>query len=64
MKVEPPGSTCATHFVFFLSGKRYCYIYILYINTGESGVVYKAYINKAIGTDLVAVKTGKGECKS
>ena len=33
----------------------YCY----YI-PGESGLVYKAYINTAIGKELVAVKTGKG----
>ena len=28
--------------------------------SGESGLVYKAYINTAIGKELVAVKTGKG----
>ena len=28
--------------------------------TGESGLVYKGYINTAVGTDIVAVKTGKG----
>ena len=28
--------------------------------SGESGLVYKAYINTAIGRELVAVKTGKG----
>ena len=29
--------------------------------TGESGLVYKAYVKKEDQTDLVAVKTGKGE---
>ena len=29
--------------------------------SGESGLVYKAYINTAIGRELVAVKTGKGK---
>ena len=27
---------------------------------GESGLVYKAYLNTALGKDLVAVKTVKG----
>ena len=31
------------------------------IISGESGLVYKAYINTAIGRELVAVKTGKGK---
>ena len=29
-------------------------------HAGESGLVYKAYINTALGKELVAVKTGKG----
>ena len=28
--------------------------------SGESGLVYKAYMNTAVGKELVAVKTGKG----
>ena len=31
---------------------------ILYV--GESGLVYKGYIDTAVGSELVAVKTGKG----
>ena len=33
-----------------------------YLNflTGESGLVYKAYLNTAVGTQIVAVKTVKG----
>ena len=27
---------------------------------GESGIVYRGYINRGIGKELVAVKTGKG----
>ena len=34
------------------------YIYELYV--GESGVVYKGYIDTSLGSELVAVKTGKG----
>ena len=34
-------------------------LYIL-ITAGESGLVYKAYLNTAVGKELVAVKTGKG----
>ena len=30
------------------------------IHSGESGLVYKAYIKTSIGKELVAVKTGKG----
>ena len=33
----------------------------LYI--GESGLVYKAYVKKGGQTDIVAIKTGKGEKK-
>ena len=32
-----------------------CTLYI-----GESGLVYKGYIDTALGSELVAVKTGKG----
>ena len=28
--------------------------------SGESGLVYKGYLNTALGKELVAVKTGKG----
>ena len=28
--------------------------------SGESGLVYRAYLSTAIGKELVAVKTGKG----
>ena len=28
---------------------------------GESGLVYKAYLDTAIGKEIVAVKTGKGK---
>ena len=28
--------------------------------SGESGLVYKVYIDTAVGKELVAVKTGKG----
>ena len=35
--------------------------YMRYKFSGESGLVYKAYINTAIGKELVAVKTGKGK---
>ena len=28
---------------------------------GESGVVYKGYIDTSLGSELVAVKTGKGK---
>ena len=31
---------------------------LLYV--GESGVVYKGYIDTSLGSELVAVKTGKG----
>ena len=34
------------------------HIYDLYV--GESGVVYKGYIDTSLGSELVAVKTGKG----
>ena len=34
------------------------YIYDLYV--GESGVVYKGYIDSLLGSELVAVKIGKG----
>ena len=34
------------------------YIYDHYV--GESGVVYKGYIDSLLGSELVAVKTGKG----
>ena len=30
------------------------------ISKGESGQVYKGYLNTALGKELVAVKTGKG----
>ena len=33
-------------------------MYILYV--GESGLVYKGYIDTSVGSELVAVKTGKG----
>ena len=33
---------------------------IVLITAGESGLVYKAYLNTAVGKELVAVKTGKG----
>ena len=33
---------------------------IIILIAGESGLVYKAYINTAVGKELVAVKTGKG----
>ena len=33
-------------------------MYELYV--GESGVVYKGYIDTSLGSELVAVKTGKG----
>ena len=44
-------------------------IIILYIQNqvnykifaGESGLVYKAYVKKGEQTDIVAIKTGKGE---
>ena len=29
--------------------------------TGESGLVYKAYVKKGGQTDIFAIKTGKGE---
>ena len=35
--------------------------YVLYV--GESGVVYKGYIDTPLGSELVAVKTGKGKEK-
>ena len=31
------------------------------IISGESGLVYKGYLDTAIGKELVAVKTGKGK---
>ena len=31
------------------------------IHVGESGVVYKGYIDTSLGSELVAVKTGKGK---
>ena len=33
---------------------------VVFLHAGESGLVYKAYINTALGKELVAVKTGKG----
>ena len=33
---------------------------LLLMTLGESGLVYKAYINTTVGKELVAVKTGKG----
>ena len=30
------------------------------ISTGESGLVYKGYLDTALGKELVALKTGKG----
>jgi len=30
-------------------------------DTGDSGLVYKAYLSVSDGTEIVAVKTGKGE---
>ena len=37
----------------------YVLYYVLYV--GESGVVYKGYIDTSLGSELVAVKTGKGK---
>ena len=34
-------------------------MYFMYV--GESGVVYKGYIDTSLGSELVAVKTGKGK---
>ena len=35
-------------------------MHVLFPCAGESGLVYKAYINTGVGKELVAVKTGKG----
>ena len=32
-----------------------------YIHIGESGLVYKGYIDTPSGSELVAIKTGKGK---
>ena len=37
------------------------YIFLLYVYTvGEFGLVYKGYIDTPLGSELFAVKTGKG----
>ena len=36
---------------------------MVYFLTGESGQVYKAYLNTELGKEIVAVKTGKGKFK-
>ena len=40
----------------------HCYFTFLNImySVGESGLVYKGYIDTPIGSELVAIKTGKG----
>ena len=45
--------------------QMHCYfnflnIIIIMNSAGESGLVYKGYIDTSIGSELVAVKTGKG----
>ncbi|CAI8013257.1 Tyrosine-protein kinase receptor UFO [Geodia barretti] len=37
---------------------------IFHISKGESGQVYKGYLNTALGKELVAVKTGKALCSA
>ena len=43
------------HVIFFK-----CEPHVSCIFSGESGLVYKGYINTSIGKELVAIKTGKG----
>ena len=46
-------------FEYLNTAHLYLIYYVLYV--GESGVVYKGYIDTSLGSELVAVKTGKGK---
>ena len=45
---------------FMVFGYRHTHIYITYNFTGESGLVYRGYIEREGYKDMVAIKTCKG----
>ena len=45
-------SAFPSHFLSILS---------FFLISGESGLVYKGYLNTTLGKELVAIKTGKGD---
>ena len=50
-----------TLYLSFVYYSYLMYIFLLYVYTvGEFGLVYKGYIDTPLGSELVAVKTGKG----